>query len=269
MINQKNSQAEAFKLKMRTVTLPVLQILDNHLDIIENQLETLKQKTPNLFQETPMILEVEPILVMDWTIDLVALCVILKKYGIIPVGVQMARKEEKNQWLMDAIQTIGMPVFSMTKFESTYSPSESASNVEKNSGKVKEAEIKAVNSTNATNATNSIGGANKNQAKIITKPIRSGQQVYAEGADLIVLSSVSHGAELLADGNIHVYGALRGRALAGIQGNTEARIFCQSLEADLLSIAGRYMVSEAIEKYQKVGMQQIYLENDRLNISLL
>ena len=80
--------------------------------------------------------------------------------------------------------------------------------------------------------------------KLITHPVRSGQQIYAAGGDLVVLSSVSPGAEVLADGNIHVYGTLRGRALAGVKGNRSARIFCQRLEAELISIAGHYKISE-------------------------
>lgn len=79
---------------------------------------------------------------------------------------------------------------------------------------------------------------------VIDRPLRSGQQIYARDADLIVLGLVSHGAEVIADGHIHVYGALRGRAIAGAKGNTEARVFAQSLEAELLAIAGTFRTSE-------------------------
>ena len=82
---------------------------------------------------------------------------------------------------------------------------------------------------------------------MISEPVRSGQQIYAPNGDLLVLAPVSHGAELLADGHIHIYGPLRGRALAGVTGDTEARIFCQSLEAELISIAGQYKISEDLE----------------------
>lgn len=85
-------------------------------------------------------------------------------------------------------------------------------------------------------------------AKIIRHPVRSGQQIYAKGGDLIILSSVSTGAEVLADGNIHIYGPLRGRALAGVLGNTDASIFCMRLEAELISIAGRYKVDEDVKR---------------------
>ncbi|WP_394789229.1 septum site-determining protein MinC [Rhodoferax sp.] len=81
-------------------------------------------------------------------------------------------------------------------------------------------------------------------ALVIDKPLRSGQQVYARGADLVVLAVVSFGAEVLADGNIHVYGPLRGRAIAGAKGNQDARIFSTCLEAQLVSIAGIYRTSE-------------------------
>lgn len=81
-------------------------------------------------------------------------------------------------------------------------------------------------------------------ALVIDKPLRSGQQVYARGRDLVVLAMVNAGAEVIADGHIHVYAPLRGKAMAGARGNTEARIFSLALEAELLSIAGVYRTSE-------------------------
>jgi len=104
----------------------------------------------------------------------------------------------------------------------------------------------------------------RQQSKIVRHPIRSGQQVYAADGDLIVLASVSAGAEILADGNIHVYGTLRGRALAGVKGDTSARIFCQSLEAELVSVAGQYKVSEDFDKNVVQKASQIFLNEDKL-----
>ncbi len=105
--------------------------------------------------------------------------------------------------------------------------------------------------------------------KIISTPIRSGQQIYAAGGDLIVLAPVSAGAELLADGNIHVYGALRGRALAGVKGNTDARVFCHSQEAELISIAGCFMVDEDLRSDHWKQAVQILLQDDKLHIKPL
>lgn len=88
---------------------------------------------------------------------------------------------------------------------------------------------------------------------IIERPLRSGQQVYARGCDLIVLALVSHSAEVIADGHIHVYAPLRGRAIAGAKGNTAARIFSTAMEAQLLSIAGVYRTTDVPLPTEVVG----------------
>jgi septum site-determining protein MinC len=104
-------------------------------------------------------------------------------------------------------------------------------------------------------------------ARLVTQPVRSGTQIYARGTDLVVTAAVSPGAELVADGNIHVYGVLRGRALAGASGDVEARIFCSRLEAELVSIAGRYLVSEQLPAEQHGSRVQIALVDDQLTIT--
>jgi septum site-determining protein MinC len=103
--------------------------------------------------------------------------------------------------------------------------------------------------------------------RLVTTPVRSGTQIYARGADLVITASVSPGAELVADGNIHVYGPLRGRALAGASGDAGARIFCSRLEAELVSIAGRYLVSEQLPPEQRGFPVQIALVDDQLTIT--
>lgn len=85
-------------------------------------------------------------------------------------------------------------------------------------------------------------------ATIVTEPVRAGQQIHAGGGDLVVLAPVSPGAELLAEGHVHVYSSLRGRAHAGIGGDPNARIFCHSLNAQLVSIAGLYLVNAEIDE---------------------
>jgi septum site-determining protein MinC len=105
------------------------------------------------------------------------------------------------------------------------------------------------------------------KARLVTEPVRSGTQIYARGSDLIVTAAVSPGAELVADGNIHVYGALRGRALAGASGDAAARIFCTRLEAELVSIAGRYLVSEQLPTGVQSTPVQIALIDDQLTIT--
>lgn len=109
--------------------------------------------------------------------------------------------------------------------------------------------------------------AQRPAALLVTAPVRSGTQVYARGTDLIVTASVSPGAEVVADGNIHVYGPLRGRALAGASGDANARIFCSRLEAELVSIAGRYLVNEQLPPEHHGFAVQIALADDQLSVS--
>ncbi len=102
-----------------------------------------------------------------------------------------------------------------------------------------------------------------------TAPVRSGQQLYAENRDLTVLSQVGAGAEVIADGSIHIYGPLRGRALAGAQGNAKARIFCRAFHAELVAVAGHYKVLEDIPKELHGKAVQVWLDNEELKIAAL
>ena len=100
-------------------------------------------------------------------------------------------------------------------------------------------------------------------------PVRSGQQVYAQSRDLTVCATVGAGAEVIADGSVHIYGALRGRALAGAQGDAKARIFCREFHAELVAIAGHYKVMEEIPKALLGKAVQVWLEDDKLNLAAM
>lgn len=104
--------------------------------------------------------------------------------------------------------------------------------------------------------------------RVIDTPVRSGQQVYARGTDLVVTAAVSEGAEVLADGHIHVYGALRGRALAGASGDAGARIFCRRFEAELVAVAGNYKVAEDMDEVLRGKAVQVRMEGDNLLMDL-
>ncbi|MDX1803374.1 MAG: septum site-determining protein MinC [Alcanivorax sp.] len=103
---------------------------------------------------------------------------------------------------------------------------------------------------------------------VVDQPVRSGQQVYSRG-DMIVLAQVSTGAELLAEGNIHVYSNLRGRALAGVRGNSKARIFCQQLNAELVSIAGHYRVAEDLPEQHRNQPVHLSLDGEAMQFTAL
>ena len=102
-----------------------------------------------------------------------------------------------------------------------------------------------------------------------TAPVRSGQQVYAQDRDLTICAAVGAGAEVIADGSIHVYGALRGRALAGAQGNEKARIFCREFHAELVAVAGHYKVLEEIPMELRGKPVQVWLEDGQLRVAAM
>jgi septum site-determining protein MinC len=224
------TKTQAFKLKGRLYTFTVLHVLTVDQEQFKQQCAETVIKAPKLFEKTPIVFDLSSVnhLEFDWQ----ALCQITRDHGMIPVAIQGANPLQET-----LAQCQGLAVLHASTSQDK--PIEHA--VEKT------AEI--------------------TKSKLITNPVRSGQQIVAKGSDLIVTSSVSHGAELLSDGSIHVYGALRGRALAGISGDLEARIYCQLLEAELVSIAGFYRLSDAIEPIS--GPCQIYLDNEHIVIEPL
>lgn len=169
----------------------------------------------------------------DFDPDLNEVCRILRKVGMQPVGVAEGRLAESGR-------AIGMAVL----------PDELKARVKP-----------------AANATPAPAGGRK-PARIIDTPVRSGQQIYAEGADLIAITTVSEGAELIADGCIHVYGTLRGRAIAGAKGDATARIFCRKFEAELVAVAGVYAVAEQMQNVRGKSIQA-HLVQDKLRIEVL
>jgi septum site-determining protein MinC len=104
---------------------------------------------------------------------------------------------------------------------------------------------------------------------VINLPVRSGQVVYAQNADLVVLAPVNPGAQVIADGHIHIYSTLRGRAVAGVQGLLGARIFCQRLEAELVAISGAYLTADDIPEARRGRPAQIHFEGGECRIAAL
>jgi septum site-determining protein MinC len=100
----------------------------------------------------------------------------------------------------------------------------------------------------------------------IRQPVRGGQVIYAQRCDLVVLAPVNAGAQVIADGHVHIYGPLRGRALAGAQGMADARVFCQSLEAELISVAGQYLMADEIPVERRGKPVQIFVDDGRFRI---
>ncbi|KTD55808.1 cell division inhibitor MinC (septum placement) [Legionella santicrucis] len=232
-MSENTTQTQAFKLKGRLYTFTVLHVLNTNINLFSQQLHDTITKAPKLFEHIPVVFDLSAVQHLEF--DLQALVQAARTHGMIPVAIQGGTALHHS-----LAQCQGLAVLHASSTQD-----------------------KPIVETIENSPHETI----KTTAKLLTTPVRSGQQVVAKGTDLIVTSSVSHGAELLADGCIHVYGALRGRALAGISGDKEARIFCQSLEAELVSIAGFYRLSDAIEPCNKPC--QIYLLDEHIHIEPL
>ncbi len=221
-----------FQIKTSFTPCTILQITHYDLDALDLQLAETVSRAPNFFLGAPIIIDLEKIQSFH-SFDFAKLKQILFANNLVPVGVRNGSAEQL------ALATAnGLPLLTVGKLTRD----------EPNTKKTAEHPV----------------------TKLITTPIRSGMQIYAKEADLVVTAPVSAGAELLADGHIHVYGPLRGRAMAGVQGNTQARIFCYTLKAELISIAGYYLTKEDMQPLpESHGMIQIYLDNEQVRIETI
>lgn len=244
------SQA-VFELKGSLFTISVIHINEYNLPSLSTALKEKVSQAPKFFYRAPVIVNID--LISESDIDFTALKTCIESTEMALVGITGGTAIQK-----DAAKEAGLPVlmFSNNKPENKTAPvSEAVTKevvVEKTVERVVEVE------KNVTLPT-----------KIIEGTVRSGQQIYAQGTDLIIKGAVSAGAEVIADGNIHIYGTLRGRAIAGAQGNTNARIYCSNVQAELVSINGNYWLSDALQEKNWSQSACIQLVDNSLSISEL
>ena len=221
------------------------------------------ENAAKLFLRAPVVLDLSHLPTLpdlDTVRDLLAR---IRASGMLPVGLSYGTGDN------DALaQALGVPVFA--KFRAAYeraaAPADAPAPVhETPRPPAREPEPAAAAPDSAATA----AGHAATIGMLHDKPVRSGQQIYARGRDLILTSLVGNGAEVIADGSIHIYGALRGRALAGAQGDETARIYCQEFHAELVSIAGQYRVFEDIPAELRGQRVQAWLEGDKLLLKKL
>ena len=239
-----------FQLKGSTITVVVLEIHRYLSNSFSAQLEQKILQSPQFFANSPVLINVGKLANEDLPVDFSLLIKQCRELGLQPVGFKGGTEK-----FASAIAETGLA-----------SLPDSSASVKATALDIPEPAIPPDPDIQVEIKTVVQEKLVQRPSKIITRPVRSGQQVYAEGADLIVLSQVSEGAEILADGNIHVYGALRGRALAGVYGDTDARIFCQHMDAELLSVAGNFLLSESLDDSIRKQSAQAYLQGDTLKV---
>ncbi|MDX7871102.1 septum site-determining protein MinC [Aeromonas caviae] len=232
------------ELKGTTFTISVLHLSDGNPARIRQLLEAKVAQAPQFFNCAPLVLNVERLEAIP---DFEQLRELVESEDFVLVGITGARDEA----MKTAAKAAGLAV--MVSGKSRKAEPEPTPPVPEPKPVEAAAPVPPV-------------PAPVEASKVHVGPVRSGQQIYAAGTSLVVLGSVSPGAEVIADDSIHVYGALRGRAIAGAKGNPKARIYCQQLQAELLSIAGTFQLSDALPAGVIQEPVHIRLDNEQLRI---
>ena len=244
----KDSKA-AFDLKGSVFTILVLTLRNSDLGAMAEQLREKVQQAPDFFRHAPVVISLRE-LDADEELDLALLANIVRELGFIPVGLA-GGSEAQRQWAV----SLQLAVLAVRAAGGRLAQQDEELTKELEAEPIAEPPLARQ--------------PDGDLSVVITEPVRSGQSVVIEQGDLTVLAAVGSGAEITAPGNIHVYGTLRGRAFAGCVGNQNARIFCQRLEAELLSIAGVHLVSEDFPAQLRSKAVQVRLHGGRLHIMAL
>lgn len=255
---------QAGELKIGQVGIANLRIRTLDVDRLTREMQERVARAPKLFGRAAVILDFGGLSKIPDVATAKALLDGLRKAGVLPVALAYGTTETD---LLS--QQLGLPL--LAKFRAQYERAEA----EPAPAPVPAAEppprrARAAAAVPAAPAPSAVatGGAPK-PGRMQTANVRSGQQLYAENCDLTVMATVGAGAEVIADGSIHIYGTLRGRALAGAQGNTTARIFCREFHAELVAIAGHYKVLDDVPDTLRGKAVQVWLEQDQIKIAAL
>ncbi len=241
-----NVQVESdpqFELKAGSFTLPVLRLLGTDMDAVALKLGEKVEQAGGFFHNAPVVIDLKAVAEDDAAVEFPLLVGLMRGHGMVPVGVRGGTEAQNAEAEAMELAILGdTPVSRRTDTK----PRREEPRIKREESRVKPAA--------------------RPDTLLVTRPVRSGQRVYAAGGDLVILAQVSPGAEIMADGHIHIYAPLRGRALAGVKGNLEARIFCHNLQAELVSVAGHYRISENIDTELKGRPVQIHLQERTLII---
>lgn len=243
-----DSATSVLEIKAAAFTLPVIRLLRVAMADIAEQIQAKVEQAPEFFRHAPVIIDLGSLEDPEAELNFPRLVGLLRGFEMLPVGVRGGTPAQQ-----EAARAMELVLMRETKQRARASESDPAP-----------VAAERLETGEAPPAEDSFGV--ELGSTLITRPVRSGQKVYAAGGDLTVTAAVNPGSELMADGNIHVYGPLRGRVFAGIKGNTRARIFCQDLQAELVAVAGHYRVSENIPANLKKARVQIYLDQETLRI---
>jgi septum site-determining protein MinC len=251
---------QAGELKIGQVGIANLRVRTLDVEQLSREMRERVERAPKLFGRAPVIIDFGGLAQMPEVATAQALLDGLRGAGVLPVGLSYGTRE--TELLAEQLK---LPL--LAKFRAQYEPAAAAAPAGGASAPTARSESVANEAAPAKAAKAPAPAAASSPGLVQKTPVRSGQQLYAENRDLTVLSTVGAGAEVISDGSIHIYGTLRGRALAGAQGNTDARIFCREFHAELVAIAGHYKVLEDVPKELRGKPVQVWLDKDQLMIA--
>ncbi|MBP6121281.1 MULTISPECIES: septum site-determining protein MinC [Providencia] len=233
------------ELKGSSFTLSVIHLYSEEPKLIKKALRDKVSQAPDFLKNAPVVINIAE---LTPNADLYSIHKAIVSAGLRIVGVSGCTDPLLRKKVNDA----GLPVLSEGKSQKTV-----------------EIQPEIVHSEPEMIVVPPTSESSYRKTRIINTPVRSGQRIYAPNSDLIVTTNVSAGAELLADGNIHIYGVMRGRALAGASGDVDSQIYCTHLQAELVSIAGEYWLSDQIPTEFLAKAARLCLVDNKLHIEYL
>lgn len=230
-IVSESPQSHCYDIKSADLSLLALVLKTTDIQAISQALEQQLAESPGFFEQDPVIIDVSWLTADNdaVTLNLESLLPLLRQHGLLPLAIKGAQSA-----LLTHAKGLGLVDASDARIRRSVPLAETVQASAKPAAPEPSPEPAPVTPPVLV----------PQGPMVVDKPLRSGQQVYAKGRDLIVLAMVNAGAEVIADGNIHIYASLRGKAIAGARGNMQARIFAQVMEPELISIAGIYRTSE-------------------------
>ena len=248
----------AFEIRFGQVGLAQMRIRSTDADALQAQLTARVAAAPALFERAALCLDLSPLDHEISAADLRAVLEAIRRTGVMPVGLAHGTAA------IDALaRELNLPVLTQFRAQKSYGAAVAA---------VKAAPAPAAPVEPAAPAAPAATAAPAEEIVALPtlmhhRPVRSGQRIYARHRDLVVTSAVGAGAEVMADGCVHVYGTLRGRAMAGVRGEVSARVFCHEFNAELVSIAGVFRVFETIPTELAGKPVQAWLAGDDLRFA--
>ncbi|MBU8975166.1 MULTISPECIES: septum site-determining protein MinC [unclassified Lysobacter] len=252
----------AGELKIGQVGIANLRIRTLDVAKLVEEMRGRVQRAPKLFARAAVVIDFGGLTRTPDEATARALIEGLRDAGVLPVALAYGTTEIER-----LSEALGLPL--LAKFRASYERDEAAAAAEAPAPARREPEPAPKAAAKSAPAAPAPATSNAAPGMMQSVPVRSGQQIYAENRDLTVLTTVGAGAEVIADGSVHIYGPLRGRALAGAKGNEQARIFCREFHAELVAIAGHYKVLEDIPKELRGKAVQIWLEDQQIKIAAL